>query len=59
MADEVEDVSMQHVMRLRDAGQEAASKHAFFDWLSSDRVPAADRLAIDRPVPCSSCNFGT
>ncbi|MCV7098531.1 hypothetical protein [Mycobacterium kubicae] len=46
MADEVEDVSMQHVMRLRDAGQEAASKHAFFDWLSSDRVPAADRLAI-------------
>ncbi|OBK12234.1 hypothetical protein [Mycobacterium asiaticum] len=37
---------MKHVMQLRDAGQEAARRHAFFEWLSTDRVPAQDRLAI-------------
>lgn len=33
-------------MQLRDAGQEAVRRHAFFEWLSNDRVPPQDRLAI-------------
>jgi hypothetical protein len=37
---------MQQVLELRNAGQEAISRHAFFDWLSSDKVPARDRLAM-------------
>lgn len=40
------DLALKHVMQLRDAGQDAARRHAFFDWLSSDRVPPQDRLAI-------------
>ncbi|WP_065150552.1 hypothetical protein [Mycobacterium asiaticum] len=37
---------MKHVMELRDAGQEAARRHAFFNWLSAEHIPARDRLAI-------------
>jgi hypothetical protein len=37
---------MKHVMQLRDAGQAAVRGHPFFEWLSSDLVPAQDRLAI-------------
>jgi hypothetical protein len=37
---------MKHVMQLRDAGQQAVRGHEFFDWLSSDRVPAQDQLSI-------------
>lgn len=37
---------MKHVMQLRDARQEAVRRHPFFAWLSSDRVPAQDQLAI-------------
>jgi hypothetical protein len=33
-------------MQLRDAGQAAVRGHPFFEWLSSDLVPAQDRLAI-------------
>lgn len=40
------DLALKYVMQLRDAGQEAVRRHAFFEWLSSDRVPPQDRLAI-------------
>jgi hypothetical protein len=37
---------MKHVIQLRDAGQQAVRGHAFFDWLSADRLPAQDQLSI-------------
>ena len=37
---------MQQVLRLRNTGEEAISRHALFDWLSNDKVSARDRLAI-------------
>ncbi|HUH69620.1 MAG TPA: hypothetical protein VLZ05_12595 [Mycobacterium sp.] len=37
---------MEQVMKLRDARQEEIGRHAFFDWLRSDRVPVLDRLAF-------------
>lgn len=37
---------MEQVMKLRDARQERISKHALFEWLRSDQIPAQDRLAI-------------
>ena len=50
---------MKQVIELRNAGQEAISRHAFFDWLSSDKIPARDRLAMARPEPSSSCSSET
>lgn len=37
---------MEQVMKLRDARQDAIRRHTFFDWLSSDRVSAQDRLSV-------------
>ena len=33
-------------MKLRDACQDKAARHPFFDWLSTERIPAQDRLAM-------------
>ena len=50
-----EGFAMEQVMKQRDARQEKISRHAFFDWLRSERVPVQDRLAF---VPASILRRG-